>query len=344
MRPDVVRALLDRNEVPCDLSAALVALAPYSVLVTGAGTLGTAICRLLAGQVEELHCCDHSEVALYEMAREVPEASTHLCSVTMARQAGDLLSLTQAQVVIHTAAHKHVGLVEAMPRAGVKNNVGGLAALASSAKAAGVRRLLLISSDKAVSPVCVYGATKHVCERLAYGFRGQAGLEVTVLRLVNLLGSSGSVLPIFESRLQQRLPLVVSHPDVERHFVTVSEAARAAVQAAALSQAPLVTMPLFPPVRIADLAQRVMELHGRSETVLYTQLSPVEKLSERPLYQDEVTEPADDLLICRQPYPQPLLTTDSKFFGLKMAITDGCPADVRAALARLVSDDAEATT
>src|SRR3990167_8433709 len=118
MRPDVVRALLDRNEVPCDLSAALVALAPYSVLVTGARTLGTAICRLLAGQVEELHCCDHSEVALYEMAREVP-------------------------------------------------------------------------------PVCVYGATKHVCERLAYGFRGQAGLEVTVLRLVNLLGSSGSVLPIF---------------------------------------------------------------------------------------------------------------------------------------------------
>lgn len=340
MRPDVVRALLDRNEVPCDLSAALVALAPYSVLVTGAGTLGTAVCRLLAGKVKALHVCDHSEAALYEMAREVPAVSTHLCDVSSVQQVQDLLELIEAQVVIHTAAYKHVGLVEAMPRAGVQNNVNGLAVLTEAAALAGVLRLLLISSDKAVAPVCVYGATKHVCERLAYGSRGEVG----VLRLVNLLGSSGSVLPIFESRLRNRLPLIVTHPDVERHFVTVSEAARAVIQAAAPSPAPLTLMPSFPPLRIADLAQRLLKLRGRSEEVQYTQLSPVEKLSELPAYEDEAMEPAGDLLICRQPHPQPLLVTDLGFKALGLAVRAQGSRGVRTALARLVPDYMEART
>lgn len=330
----MVRHLLGRSEhLPPSDAPAITRLADSSVLVTGAGTLGTAICEHLTGCVRELHCCDHSEVALYSLAREVVGVQGHLCSVVSYPQVCDLMAKTRPDVVIHTAAHKHVGLIEAVPRAGVQNNIGGLVVLAQAALTRGCR-FLLISSDKAVSPSCAYGATKHVCERLTYGW------SASVLRLVNLLGSSGSVLPTFRERALRGLPLFVTHPEVERHFITVREAALAAIEAASLAPAvSLATTETFPPVRIADLAERVGSWLGKTVEVEFTNLSPVEKLTEQPLYPDEVMGFTGGLLVCGSPHPRSLNTNDSAYHNLMEVVeAGGRRREVRVALQALVPD------
>jgi FlaA1/EpsC-like NDP-sugar epimerase len=290
--------LLGREEVAPDPELLSMNIAGKNVLVTGAGgSIGSELCRQIAQQQPKcLVLYELSEFALYTIDMELGETYPNLkkvaClgSVADEKQLGAVLCKYQIETVYHAAAYKHVPLVEANPTPGILNNVFGTLTAATTAIDCGVKQFVLISTDKAVRPTNVMGATKRVAELIIQGLADRPGIPTrfTMVRFGNVLDSSGSVVPRFRKQIAQRKAITVTHPEMTRYFMSIPEAARLVIQAGAMSQGgEIFLLDMGDPVRIYDLAIQMIKLSGlvpgQDIEIQITGLRPGEKLHEELL-------------------------------------------------------------
>ncbi len=270
--------LLWRDPVKVQDSVAVATHANRSILVTGAGgSIGSELSRqILQDRPRRLILLDHSEFALYTLHRELAavcqvssldvELVPVLASVVNRRRMDWVLLTYQIDTVYHAAAYKHVPMVECNPAESIVNNVFGTVSIAQAALAANVGRFILVSTDKAVRPTNVMGASKRMAELVLQALASEAGPGKTcfgMVRFGNVLGSSGSVVPMFRAQLAHGGPLTITHPEVTRYFMTIPEAVQLVLQAGAMAQGGEVfVLEMGQPVKIVDLARRLTELAG----------------------------------------------------------------------------------
>lgn len=253
-------------------------LGNQSILVTGAGgSIGSELCRqIVRERPRQLLLLDHSEFALYAIHRELEDACRAagqvvelvpvLASVSQRSRIERIFASYKPDTVYHAAAYKHVPMVECNPSEGMVNNVFGTLNVALSAQAAGVARLVLVSTDKAVRPTNLMGASKRMAELILQALthqQGRRGTCFSMVRFGNVLGSSGSVVPMFRQQIERGGPLTITHPEVTRYFMTIPEAAQLVLQASAMAEGGEVfVLDMGEPVRIIDLARRLVALSG----------------------------------------------------------------------------------
>jgi len=310
-----IEDLLGRDPVPPDTALLARNLADKVVLVTGAGgSIGSELCRqILLQSPRQLLLLDHNEFGLYTIHQELQglcqvqglgvELVPVLGSVANPRRLREICEAYRPATVFHAAAYKHVPMVESNPAEGILNNVFGTLNMARAAIDSGADRFVLISTDKAVRPTNVMGASKRMAELVLQALAAQTSHGTTCLGMVrfgNVLGSSGSVVPLFRSQLARGGPLTVTHPEVTRYFMTIPEAAQLVLQAGAMATGGEVfVLDMGEPVKIMDLARRMVALSGlsvRDEThpagdieIAITGLRPGEKLYEELLIGDNPT-------------------------------------------------------
>ncbi len=306
LTPVSARSFLGRAEVAHPLGGATASYTDKVVLISGAGgSIGSELCRqVIDCRPTKLILFELSELGLYNIDMELRSMIEHeglnielvpvLGSVTDSRQVRKLFSIHNVNTVLHAAAYKHVPLVEANPLTGLVNNVFGTQTLAEQAAKAGVERFMLISSDKAVRPTNVMGASKRLAELVLQDMARRQGPDGTVYSMVrfgNVLGSSGSVVPLFQDQLSRGGPLTVTDIRVERYFMTVQEAVQLVLQACAISRgAEVFVLDMGQPVSILKLARQVIESAGYEVRdadnpdgdieIQFTGLRPGEKMSE----------------------------------------------------------------
>jgi FlaA1/EpsC-like NDP-sugar epimerase len=323
LKPISAKNLLGRDEVSDTLDHGVSPYKKRVVMVTGAGgTIGSELChQVLAHRPAKIILFDLSEFALYNIdmeLRQVAEGTgveivTILGSVTDPRQVRKVMADHAVQVVLHAAAYKHVPIVENNPLAGIVNNVFGTQTLAQEAAKAGVERFILISSDKAVRPTNVMGATKRLAEfvvqEMARRVPAGEGPIFTMVRFGNVLGSSGSVIPLFQDQINRGGPVTVTHPDVFRYFMTVQEAVRLVLQTGRLAKGGEVfVLDMGRPVSILSLARQVVENSGytiRDEAnpdgdidIVFTGLRPGEKMVEELTLTDDLIGTIHPKIMC----------------------------------------------
>jgi FlaA1/EpsC-like NDP-sugar epimerase len=325
IREITLEDLLGREPVALDEQTVASFLNGKSVLVTGAGgSIGSEICRqILRYGPARLVLFERSEFALFqidsELRRTYPDAQLIpiLGDIQDRERLDEVFCLHRPAVVFHAAAYKHVPLVESNPFQALANNVGGSLTCARAAADAGVEHFVLISTDKAVNPTSFMGATKRVAERCCQAVGGSTNTCFTTVRFGNVIGSSGSVIPIFKRQISAGGPITVTHRKIERFFMTIPEAAQLVLQASALSQGTeTFILEMGQPVRIVDLARQMIRLSGLKEEeidIVFTGLRPGEKLFEELTIDGEthdhtahkkilrvVRKEQDDLLLLEQ--------------------------------------------
>jgi FlaA1/EpsC-like NDP-sugar epimerase len=285
--------LLRREPIKIDDRLIGASFSGKRVLVTGAGgSIGREICRQVARWgPAELVLLGHGEnsifEALLELSESFPTLSLHpvIADVRDAGRMEEIFRRHRPEVVFHAAAHKHVPLMEMNVEEAVTNNVLGTRNVVQAAIAQGVERLVLISTDKAIRPVSVMGATKRLAEMIVLDAAHRSGRAFTVVRFGNVLGSRGSVVPLFKQQIARGGPVTVTHPDMRRYFMTIPEAVHLVLQAAAMGQGGEVfLLNMGQQVRILDLAEDLIRLSGlepgRDIEIVFTGIRPGEKLSE----------------------------------------------------------------
>lgn len=320
LRPVKPDELLGRGKVDLDVPEVAKAYAGRSVMVTGAGgSIGSELCRQLADcRPKKIVLFEHSEFALYKIDQELRsllaedstiEIKTRLGSITNAARVQSVLAQEEIEIILHAAAYKHVPLVEDNEIEGARNNVIGTKTLADAASAAGVERLILISTDKAVRPTNIMGATKRLAELVLQDIQTRDDkTKYAMVRFGNVLGSSGSVLPLFQSQIATGGPVTVTHRNVTRFFMTIPEAARLVLLAGAYSEGgDVFVLDMGKPVKIMDIARRMIELSGQTVKeegerngieIKVTGLRSGEKLYEELLIDDKslVATPHEKIL------------------------------------------------
>jgi O-antigen biosynthesis protein WbqV len=309
MREISVEELLARDPIELDRTAIGSLIHDRRVLITGAGgSIGAELVR----QVARFHCAhitlvDFSETSLFEIDRELAETYPRLsrravlCDVRNAARLADCFMAERPDLVFHAAALKHVSMVERHPCEGVLTNVIGTWNVAEAARVCGASQMVLISTDKAVDPSNVMGATKRLAEAVIAAQQTGDGTRFSAVRFGNVLGSAGSVVPIFRSQIERGGPVTVTHPDMERFFMTIPEAAQLVLHATAASaegeasHSRLFLLEMGKPVRIMDLARQMIALSGRilgrDIEIEVTGLRPGEKLTEALLDETERSVP-----------------------------------------------------
>lgn len=268
-----IEDLLRREAVPSDTERLSSRIAGQTVLITGAGgSIGSELCRqVLALRPGRLLLVDSSEYALYSIHRELQSLSLPGCeivpllaSVTDVERMREVMAIWRPQQVYHAAAFKHVPLVEHNVVEGVRNNVFGTLTVAQLAAEHGVANFVLVSTDKAVRPTNTMGASKRLAEMVLQGLaRQEVPTCFSMVRFGNVLGSSGSVVPLFREQIRKGGPVTVTHPEMTRYFMTIPEAAQLVMQAGAMAQGGEVfLLDMGEPVRIVDLARSIIELSG----------------------------------------------------------------------------------
>jgi FlaA1/EpsC-like NDP-sugar epimerase len=288
---DLVR-LLGRDPITVDPVGSY--LTGRRVLVTGAGgSIGGELCRQVARhRPAELVMLGRGESTLLASAATLPVTTPKprvvLADVRDRTRIGQVVAHHQPQVVFHAAALKHQPILEAAPAEAVKTNVWGTGNVLHAADQAGVRVLVNISTDKACDPSCVLGASKRLAERMTAWHAQRLGRNWMSVRFGNVLGSRGSVLGVFARQLADGGPLTITSPDVDRYFMTATEAAQLVIAAGAIgSPGEALVLDMGAPVRIADLAARMAKLMGADPPIVYTGLRPGEKLHETLIGADE---------------------------------------------------------
>ena len=297
--------LLGRQTVELDVRGLAELFSGQTVLVSGAGgSIGSELCRQIARLgVAQLVCVDSSEIAIYKLEQELREAHPQMQGLYYTANVREFERLQaialqyRPSVFFHAAAYKHVPLMESHNEIeAIRTNVLGTLHAGRVAGICGARKFVLISTDKAVNPTNVMGASKRMAElvvqSIAQEFRRTAFVSV---RFGNVLGSSGSVVPLFTEQIAKGGPITVTHPDIVRYFMTIPEAARLVMQAGLMGQSgQIYVLDMGDPMKIADLARMMIRLSGKTERdipVVFTGLRPGEKLFEELLANDETTEP-----------------------------------------------------
>jgi FlaA1/EpsC-like NDP-sugar epimerase len=297
-----VEDLLGRDAVDLNNSGLQGLIQGQAVLVSGAGgSIGSELCRqIVKFKPGTLICFDISEFALYQLEQELAGTSTQLVyvvgDVKNAARLGLLLARHQPKVVFHAAAYKHVPLMEnENVSEAFNNNVLGTYTIANACKVANVDKFVLVSTDKAVNPTNVMGATKRLAEMVCQGLQEAKGTRFVMVRFGNVLGSSGSVIPKFREQIRAGGPVTVTHPEITRYFMSIPEAAQLVMQAGLMgSGGEIFVLDMGEPVRIVDLARDMIKLSGLQEdeiAIEFSGLRPGEKLYEELLADDEHTLP-----------------------------------------------------
>jgi FlaA1/EpsC-like NDP-sugar epimerase len=295
LRQVEVEDVLGREAVQLDLASIASYLTGETVLVTGAGgSIGSELCRQIAAVgAERIILVDHAENALVELERELALERSYTSTVAVLADVKErakmrrLFERFRPGVVFHAAAYKHVPLMEANPLESLRNNIFGTSVVADVASELGTKRFVLVSTDKAVNPKNVLGQTKAVCEWIveAAAAREQNGTRFISVRFGNVLGSSGSVIPLFRRQIARGGPVTVTHPEMTRYFMTIPEAAQLIIQAGAIGESgDVYVLDMGTPVKIIDLAHDMIRLSGkvpdRDVVIEFVGVRPGEKLHE----------------------------------------------------------------
>lgn len=307
-----VEELLARPSVKLDLERIHDLVNGKRVLVTGAGgSIGSELCRQIAAfGCMHLSMLDHSEYGLFRIDQEISVAHPALsrreliCDVRDRNRVLACLSAEKPDIVFHAAALKHVPMVENHPAEGLLTNVIGTWNVSEAARATNTRQMVMVSTDKAVDPNNVMGATKRLAEAVIRGQHGKSRTSFSVVRFGNVLGSAGSVVPTFQAQIERGGPLTITHPDVERYFMTIPEAVQLVLHATAGSavreaaQPSVFVLEMGAPVKILDLAKNMIALHGltvgKDIEIIFTGLRPGEKLTE------ELVDSSEHILSTRE--------------------------------------------
>ncbi|MED4179733.1 hypothetical protein COJ23_17760 [Priestia megaterium] len=300
-----VEDLLGRDPVELDINSISKKIKGRTILVTGAGgSIGSEICRQVCKfGPKKLLLLGHGENSIYaidmELRNKYGQKFKIIPVIADIQDRERIMQVMQdhcPDVVYHAAAHKHVPLMEYNPKEAVKNNVIGTKNVAESADAAGVKTFVLVSSDKAVNPTNVMGSTKRIAEMIIQNLDKHSETKFVAVRFGNVLGSRGSVIPLFKKQIRAGGPVTVTHPDMTRYFMTIPEASRLVMQAGALAYGgEIFVLDMGEPVKIVDLAKNLIKLSGYTEeeiTIKYAGIRPGEKMYEELLGNDEVHEEA----------------------------------------------------
>ncbi len=357
LRELTIEDLLSRAPVEPEMDAVKRKVEGKTVLVTGAGgSIGSELCRqVLAAAPARILLLEQSEFALYAIHRNLTEVSDVeivplLGSVTDAVRVSQIMGAWHPQIVFHAAAYKHVPLVEHNPLDGLRNNVSGTRCVAELAIEFGVRDFILVSTDKAVRPTNIMGATKRLAELILQGLAGEGTKTCfSMVRFGNVLGSSGSVVPLFREQIRRGGPITITHHEITRYFMTIPEAAQLVVQACAMaSGGEVFVLDMGTPVRIIDLARNMVELSGltiRSSAnpdgdieIITVGMRPGEKLYEELLIGNDPQLTAHPRIMMASEHHIPWTSLRVELDRLEGIITRGEVAGARALLCELVRE------
>ena len=318
-----VQDLLGRDPIKVNLDEILKFISHKTVLVTGGGgSIGSELCRQIAkSNPRQLIIFDIYENNAYDIQMELQRAYPELNLVTLIGSVRNtsrvnwVLEKYKPDLVFHAAAHKHVPLMEDSPNEAIKNNVFGTYKMAKAAAAHGVKRFVLISTDKAVNPTNVMGASKRLCEMVVQMMNRESNTEFVAVRFGNVLGSNGSVIPLFKKQIEAGGPVTVTHPDIIRYFMTIPEAVSLVLQAGCYAKGgEIFVLDMGEPVKIDDMARNLIRLSGYEPDVdipiKYTGLRPGEKLFEELLMEEEGLQETANKLIH---IGRPIEMDDAKF-------------------------------
>ncbi len=308
--------LLGREQIKPDLSKVFALLKGHTVLVTGGGgSIGSELVRQVAnsGVAKRIIIFDIAENGAYEIQQEIRrnypnvDLKVLIGSIRDEKRLCEIFEEYKPSFVYHAAAHKHVPLMEDSPKEAVKNNVFGTYNLAKTADKYGVKRFVMISTDKAVNPTNVMGATKRICEMIVQSFNKTSKTDFVAVRFGNVLGSNGSVIPLFKEQIENGGPVTVTHPDIIRYFMLIPEAVSLVLQAGAYAQGgEIFILDMGSPVKIRELAENLIRLSGHIPGVdieiKYTGLRDGEKLYEELLISEEgIQKTQNDLIYVARP-------------------------------------------
>ncbi len=304
LRPVTLEDLLGRDPIQLDTQAISSYLNKKTVLVTGGGgSIGSELCRQIAGvEPKCLVIFDHGEYNLYAIDFELRESFPDLQLITVLGDVKDFERVDwvfrkfEPDVVFHAAAYKHVPMVEINPAEGVRNNVEGSRRIADASVQYGADRFVLVSTDKAVNPANVMGTTKRIAELYCQNLDKKSETKFITTRFGNVLGSAGSVVPLFQRQIEEGGPLTVTHPEITRYFMTIPESVSLILQAGSMGRgSEIFVLDMGEPVLIQDLAKQMIRLSGlepdKDIEIVFTGLRPGEKLYEEILHKSEGLKP-----------------------------------------------------
>lgn len=341
--------LLGRDPVKVDIESIMGYVKDKTVLVTGGGgSIGSELCRQLVSHKPKcLVIFDIYENNAYDIQQELkikyPDANvvTLIGSIRNTSRLESVFEQYKPDIVYHAAAHKHVPLMEVSPNEAIKNNVVGTWNVAKMADKYGVKKFVMISTDKAVNPTNVMGATKRICEMIIQSFNEKSKTDFVAVRFGNVLGSNGSVIPLFKRQIEAGGPVTVTHPDIIRYFMTIPEAVSLVLQAGVYARGgEIFVLDMGEPVKILDLAKNLIRLSGykvdEDIKIEFTGLRPGEKLYEELLMNEEGLKDTENKLIH---IGKPIEFDEVKFYAqlynLEKAVDMECE-DVRPMIQEIV--------
>ncbi len=297
-----VEDVLGRDPVELDINSISEYVTGNTVMVTGAGgSIGSEICRqLMRFTPSKILLVGHGEFSIYSIDMELRQKYQQeeieiipiIADVQDRQRIFEVVQEHNPRIIYHAAAHKHVPLMEHNPHEAVKNNIIGTKNVAESADAFGTHTFVLVSTDKAVNPTNVMGATKRIAEMVVQDLAARSKTKFVAVRFGNVLGSRGSVIPLFKKQIEKGGPVTVTHPDMTRYFMTIPEASRLVVQAGTLAKGgEIFVLDMGEPVKIVDLARNLIKLSGYTDSEIpieFTGIRPGEKMYEELLGEKEV--------------------------------------------------------
>lgn len=345
-----IEDLLGRDEIKTDLEEVAGYLKDKIVMVTGGGgSIGSELCRQIAIQKpKRLIILDIYENSAYSIQNELKkkhkdlDLRVYIGSIRDKQRVNELMENERPDVIFHAAAHKHVPLMEDSPKEAIKNNVFGTWNLASAASMYKVRKFVMISTDKAVNPTNIMGASKRLCEMLIQAINNESDTEFVAVRFGNVLGSNGSVIPLFKKQIAEGGPVTVTHEEVIRYFMTIPEAVQLVMQAGAMAKGgEIFILDMGKPVKILDLAEDLIRLSGYEP---YTEipikiigLRPGEKLFEELLLDEEgILATKHDKIFVAKPLDIDLGKLETELEELYQVIWNGSDTAVKTFVKELV--------